>query len=83
MAMNTTSLKRPIRKRHPHPTPPYGCTTDGARCAEARRLYVHHGHARAQDDTDGLTLLFRQYRYHLRQASVTAGQTQWKATDHA
>ena len=78
MAINTTAAaKRPTRGRHPQPAPPCGCTTDGARCATAHMLYTQHQAARAMSDAGTQTRLYREYAYHLRQASVTAGRAQW------
>ena len=77
MAINALAPKRPVRKRHPRPAPPCGCTTDGARCAVVHTLYAQHQHARAVGDVPTQTRLYRVYGYHLRQANVKAGQAQW------
>ena len=78
MAITTPVPKRPIRKRHPQPAPPCGCTTDGTRCAAAHTLHAQHQHARAAGDALTQTQLYREYAHHLRQASVKAGQAQWR-----
>ena len=73
--MPTITKPRTPRRRT---TPACGCTTAGARCAEARRLRTAHQEAWESHDTPAITAARQQYGGHLRQAGVKPGQAQWE-----